>query len=589
MLQRTAPAIRLAPTAAVVLILLAGILVLAPQETRAYTPHGPIRIDGDAAFTAANGVTGGTGTPSDPYLIEGWEIAVPSSAPGIRIGATTAPFVIRNVFVYGSNATAYDGIQLIVTDGGRLENVTVTGAFSGVHFDGAYNATIVDSTLTGNRLRGIDVESSDRVLIRGNTFDRNGWEGVHLWSSREVSIERNTMISDSVLIYDRCSGPLPTCLDNFVTHSITPDNTVNGLPLRFLKDCSDVTLDGVPIGQLIVVNCTRVRAANLQLTDQDVGVEVAYSDGVTIETSVVRTNGQYGMFAYASADLRLTNNDIGASVNSGLGVFADQVSNANLSGNWIAGSLNGVRLWNSGPGTIVGNNITGHSGRGLQLDNSSGFRVHHNAFAGNGDQAADGGSGNVWDDGYPSGGNYWSDYHGRDCCEGAAQDACGNRDGLGDTPYAVPPGSFDRYPIVSFDASNTPPIPQIRPPARARAGDPTTLDATASFDFEDPSFDLEARWDFEGDGVWDTSWSTNKTATHVYPEPRDYRIFLEVRDRACAIGRAEFNLRVEPRPLPPPDPAAWAYASLGLAAGAAGIVLVFLWRTSQGRRTRGRT
>src|SRR2546426_10672179 len=36
--------------------------------------HPPISIEGDAGFTPANGVTGGTGTPSDPYIIEGWEI-----------------------------------------------------------------------------------------------------------------------------------------------------------------------------------------------------------------------------------------------------------------------------------------------------------------------------------------------------------------------------------------------------------------------------------------------------------------------------------------------------------------------------------
>ena len=34
-----------------------------PRATAPYTSHAPIHIDGDANFTPANGVTGGSGTP----------------------------------------------------------------------------------------------------------------------------------------------------------------------------------------------------------------------------------------------------------------------------------------------------------------------------------------------------------------------------------------------------------------------------------------------------------------------------------------------------------------------------------------------
>jgi parallel beta-helix repeat protein len=45
---------------------------------------------------------------------------------------------------------------------------------------------------------------------------------------------------------------------------------------------------------------------------------------------------------------------------------------------------------------------------------------------------------NVWDDGYPSGGNYWSDYTGVDA----------NGDGIGDTPYIIDANNTDRYPVM---------------------------------------------------------------------------------------------------------------------------------------------
>jgi len=54
---------------------------------------------------------------------------------------------------------------------------------------------------------------------------------------------------------------------------------------------------------------------------------------------------------------------------------------------------------------------------------------------------------NVWDDGYPSGGNYWSDYTGVDVKGGPDQDLPGS-DGIGDTPYVLDTNNRDRYPLT---------------------------------------------------------------------------------------------------------------------------------------------
>ena len=50
---------------------------------------------------------------------------------------------------------------------------------------------------------------------------------------------------------------------------------------------------------------------------------------------------------------------------------------------------------------------------------------------------SDGTSVNSWDDGYPSGGNYWSDYNGTDSLKGPYQNLTGS-DGVGDVPYKIP-------------------------------------------------------------------------------------------------------------------------------------------------------
>ncbi|MBI5525340.1 MAG: PKD domain-containing protein [Deltaproteobacteria bacterium] len=81
--------------------------------------------------------------------------------------------------------------------------------------------------------------------------------------------------------------------------------------------------------------------------------------------------------------------------------------------------------------------------------------------------------------------------------------------------------------------ANVAPVPAftIAPPA----GDTNTqfdFDASGSKDQEDDAaaVPLEKRWDFEGDGAWDTQFSTGNTAQHQYPVEGKYQVTLEVRD-----------------------------------------------------------
>jgi hypothetical protein len=64
---------------------------------------------------------------------------------------------------------------------------------------------------------------------------------------------------------------------------------------------------------------------------------------------------------------------------------------------------------------------------------------------------------NAWDDGYPSGGNFWSNYSGVDVKSGPGQDLPGS-DGLGDTPHSICADNIDRFPLMNPHGG---PIPQV--------------------------------------------------------------------------------------------------------------------------------
>jgi len=76
-------------------------------------------------------------------------------------------------------------------------------------------------------------------------------------------------------------------------------------------------------------------------------------------------------------------------------------------------------------------------------------RVYHNSFNGSTPQASSSASTNtVWDDGYPNGGNCWSDYARSDEKSGPSQSLPGS-DGIGDTPHTIDSTNRDNYPLIS--------------------------------------------------------------------------------------------------------------------------------------------
>jgi parallel beta-helix repeat protein len=88
---------------------------------------------------------------------------------------------------------------------------------------------------------------------------------------------------------------------------------------------------------------------------------------------------------------------------------------------------------------VFGNNIASNR-CGINLSDCSDNRIFHNNFLENTEQAASNSSANVWDDGYPSGGNYWSDYDGTDA----------DHDGIGDTPYVIDVNNTDSCPLMGM-------------------------------------------------------------------------------------------------------------------------------------------
>jgi parallel beta-helix repeat protein len=106
------------------------------------------------------------------------------------------------------------------------------------------------------------------------------------------------------------------------------------------------------------------------------------------------------------------------------------------------------------------------------------LKIYHNRFFNNNEHARGEGATLFWDNGYPSGGNYWGGYVSADVFSGPYQNITGG-DGIGDNPFIIPlPYNVkDRYPFMFVSMCN---VSQIPPAGNVLPTDSVEVNATVT-------------------------------------------------------------------------------------------------------------
>ncbi|MCK5024247.1 MAG: Ig-like domain-containing protein [Thermoplasmata archaeon] len=135
-----------------------------------------------------------------------------------------------------------------------------------------------------------------------------------------------------------------------------------------------------------------------------------------------------------------------------------------LSNNTAFNSTDGIYIFSFTENNLILNNTIENTTHGIRIVTTSNNTVYHNNFLNYTDVPYDDRN-NTWDNGYPSGGNYWSNYSGNDAFFGSGQDLPGY-DGIGDTPYAISGGvNQDNYPLMQpWNGTNITAVPEVIPP-----------------------------------------------------------------------------------------------------------------------------
>ncbi len=98
------------------------------------------------------------------------------------------------------------------------------------------------------------------------------------------------------------------------------------------------------------------------------------------------------------------------------------------------------------------------------------------------------------------------------------------------------------------------------------------IDASACSDAEDKSAALLVRFDFEGDGTWDTEYSKTKVVYHQYATAGSYTVTVIVKDSGESTDTGTYVLIVAPTNMPPEMPKSPVPADLAAKSSTLGIL-----------------
>jgi parallel beta-helix repeat protein len=371
---------------------------------------------------------------------------------------------------YIANNTYY-GIELYSASYNSISanNITNNNGY-GIYLYSSSNNGVSANYIANNTYYGIELYYySNSNSISANIITNNNGHGIYLYSSSNNSISANTVTN-----HDK-DGIL---LDYSSYNSISANNITNnnwlGIYLHSSSYSNSISANNLTNNyygiELYYSSYNNSILANTITNNNYFGIHLISSSYNTMSGNNVTNNKYYGIFleysSYNSVSANyMANNTYGIALSSSLsnimsantvknntyGIELYYYSDSNsVCANNITNNYRGIWLhYYSTNNGVSANNITNNY-YGIELDYSANNFIRHNNFVDNAAQATVSPleSVNVWDDGYPSGGNYWSDYSGVDLYKGPSQNVPGS-DGIGDTPYVIDANNTDRYPLMN--------------------------------------------------------------------------------------------------------------------------------------------
>jgi len=363
----------------------------------------------------------GSGTYSDPYVIEDLIIDGLNSGSCILIENSIVYFKIENCSISNSGSAFYDaGIQLqSVSNGTLINNNASNNNNFGIMLYKSDNNTISGNTVYNNEY-GISLNTSDNNNVSGNIANNNNQYGIYLNPSENNTIIGNTINNnDQYGIYLKQSnntivsgnfleGNLlgayyeEDCINNNFNWNVINDTTdmividdngggnftwsqaVEQLAWVYGSGTSsnpyiikDLKIDGQNSSSCILIensnvyfkieNCIVYNSSqgNIILPNYDAGIKLDnVTKGVLINNNCSNNNGM-GIFVNNTTNIIMSGNFINNT--KGHGILITYTNNSIVSGNNVSDNVAGILLAYSNNNTISENTVHNEGWGGIYL------------------------------------------------------------------------------------------------------------------------------------------------------------------------------------------------------------------------------
>lgn len=260
---------------------------------------------------------------------------------------------------YDENVIINKPIKLI---GENRESTFINGSGLGdtvnINADGVrFSGFTITNSGTGSDDAGIELEGAKNCIIANNNLIYHS-SGILLDGGINVRIENNSFISCGLLI-------LGDQLENWNTHTISLNNTVNGKPIVYWKN---VNYGNIPAGagQIIIGNCSNINIQYQNLNHGTIGLTLGFSNHNLIINNSCMLNKLYGIYLINSKNNTVSN--CNSSENRFFGIGLDNSTNNIIENNNLSlNEIDGIYLLSSSNNTI-NNNYCNQNYNGITLE-----------------------------------------------------------------------------------------------------------------------------------------------------------------------------------------------------------------------------